>query len=196
MILVLLIILMLLLLFSNILKDIEENSNELIKDISECSKEIETIIVLGAGVAEDGNPSVILRDRLDTCAELYKNINCKKILLTGDSLDEKYDEVNAMKDYLIKNYNISEDIILTDYYGISTFDSMKRAKEIYNINSAIVVTNEYHLPRALYLGIKNDIELLGVPSDRSNYSSIDYYVLREELAQFKDYIKINIIRKK
>lgn len=195
MIVVLLIILMLIVLFLMFINDIEENTEELIKDISECSKEIKTIIVLGAGVGEDGNPSVILRDRLDTCAELYKNIECKRILLTGDSLDERYDEVNAMKNYLINSYNISKDILLVDYYGISTFDSMKRAKEIYNINSAIVVTNEYHLPRALYLGVKNNIEVLGVSSDRSNYSNIDYYALREELAKVKDYLKINVFKK-
>lgn len=98
-----------------------------------------------------------------------------------------------MKDY-IKNYDIDEKLIFMDHAGFSTYDTMYRAKNIFKVDKAIIVTNEYHLPRALYIARKLGIEAYGVKSDKRNYFFMNSYKKREILAKIKDYIYINIIK--
>ncbi|MGG7144453.1 SanA/YdcF family protein [Clostridium nigeriense] len=151
------------------------------------------IIVLGAGVRNDGTPSDILADRLETSLEVYKANIGSVFILSGDHGREEYNEVRSMKDYIMKD-NIDEKIIFMDHAGFSTYDSMYRAKEIFKVDKAIIVTNEYHLPRALYIARKLGIEAYGVKSDKRGYQLMDSYKKREVLAQLKDFFYVNILK--
>lgn len=153
----------------------------------------DAIVVLGAGVKSDGVPSDILADRLETSLEVYKANLGKTFILSGDHGREEYNEVRAMKDYIMKD-NIDEKIIFMDHAGFSTYDTIYRAKEIFKVDKAVIVTNEYHLPRALYIARKLGIEAYGVKSDLREYQLMDSYKKREILAQLKDFIYINIVK--
>lgn len=151
------------------------------------------IIVLGAGVRNDGTPSDILADRLETSLEVYRSNLGNVFILSGDHGSEEYNEVRAMKDYIMKD-NIDKKIIFMDHAGFSTYDSMYRAKEIFKVEKAIVVTNEYHLSRALYIARRLGIEAYGVKSDKRGYQLMDSYKRREVLAQLKDFFYVNILK--
>ncbi|MDY3828620.1 MAG: ElyC/SanA/YdcF family protein [Clostridium sp.] len=159
--------------------------------------EVDAIIVLGAGVKEDGSPCQMLEDRLKTAIAVYNKLDKKcKILLSGDHGQDNYNEVKTMKKYILDNLSISESDIFMDHAGFSTYDTMYRAKDIFEVNKAIVITNEYHLPRALYLAQKKNIEVLGVASDLREYSGIDYYKFRERFSQIKAFLMSNITKSK
>lgn len=162
-------------------------------DINDIPISDSTIIVLGAGVKENGQPSDILIDRLETSLEVFNEGIGNNFILSGDHGREDYNEVGAMKNY-IKEYNIDEKLIFMDHAGFSTYDTMYRAKNIFKVDKAIIVTNEYHLPRALYIARKLGIEAYGVKSDKRNYFFMDSYKKREILAKIKDYIYVNIIK--
>ena len=121
-----------------------------IKNIEELkSEEIDCILVLGAGI-RDNNPTPMLEDRLLTGIELYTNNVSNKIIVSGDHGQEHYDEVNVMKDYLLEKDIPSENIFM-DHAGFSTYDSIYRAKEIFKAKKVVIVTQKYHLYRALYI---------------------------------------------
>lgn len=145
-------------------------------------------IILGAKVKSDGTPSDMLRDRLDTGIALYKNGTVKKLLMSGDGEEpEKYDEVSAMKAYAVAA-GVPEADILTDGYGLSTYDSMWRAKKLYGVKNAVIVTQKYHLHRALYIARKLGYgELCGVPADVRTYRGQIFRNLREVAARVKDF---------
>lgn len=153
----------------------------------------DAIIVLGAGVRGDGSPSDILSDRLETSLEVYNANLGNTFILSGDHGTVEYNEVRAMKDYIIEG-NIDEKVIFMDHAGFSTYDTMYRAKEIFKVNKAVIVTNEYHLPRALYIARKLGIEAYGVKSDIREYQLMDSYKKREILAQLKDFAYVNILK--
>lgn len=157
-------------------------------------KNADAIIVLGAGVDDNGVASDILVDRLETALEVYKNSGSSKFLLSGDHGKIGYNEVGAMKDYIMDHENIKEENIFLDHAGFSTYETMYRAKEIFKVKKAIIVTNEYHLPRALYIADKMGIEAYGVNADKRNYIYIDNYKKRENLAKIKDFMYTNIIK--
>lgn len=157
-------------------------------------KDADAIIVLGAGVDDNGVASDILVDRLETALEVYKNSRSSKFLLSGDHGKIGYNEVGAMKDYIMDHENIKEENIFLDHAGFSTYETMYRAKEIFKVKKAIIVTNEYHLPRALYIADKMGIEAYGVNADKRNYIYIDNYKKRENLAKIKDFMYTNIIK--
>ena len=144
------------------------------------------IIVLGAQVHSNGNTSGILKDRLDTAYAIYKNNSQLKILVSGDHGQKNYDEVNAMKDYLI-SLGIPTKQIYLDHAGFSTYETMYRAKEIFEVNKAIIVTQDYHLKRAVYLANGRGIEAYGVKADILSYPNIKYFEAREYLARVKDF---------
>lgn len=164
-----------------------------IYNIEDIPKGEDAIIVLGAGVKNDGTPSDILADRLETSIEVYNEGAAGALILSGDHGREEYNEVGAMKDYVLKN-NIDESIVFMDHAGFSTYDTMYRAKEIFKVKSAIIVTNEYHLPRALYIARKLGIEAYGVKSDKRGYQLMDSYKKREALAKLKDFAYVNILK--
>lgn len=150
--------------------------------------DIDCIIVLGAGVWGD-EPSPMLRDRILKGVELYKNNISSKIIMSGDHGSSDYDEVNIMKNYAIKEGVKSEDIFM-DHAGFSTYDSIYRAKEIFKSKKILIVTQKYHLYRALYISNKLGLDAYGVSADTVKYSGQLYRELREILARNKDAIKV------
>ncbi|WP_195263901.1 MULTISPECIES: ElyC/SanA/YdcF family protein [unclassified Clostridium] len=164
-----------------------------IYNIEDIPSESDAIIVLGAGVRVDGTPSDILADRLETSLEVFEAGLANVFLLSGDHGREEYNEVGSMKKYILQN-DIDEKLIFMDHAGFSTYDTMYRAKEIFKVDKAIIVTNEYHLPRALYIAKKLGIDAYGIKSDKRQYQLMDSYKKREVLAQLKDFIYVNILK--
>lgn len=148
---------------------------------------VDCILVLGAGIWGD-KPSPMLEDRLLQGITLYNNQTSSKIIMSGDHGKEEYDEVNVMKDFAIENGVKSEDIFM-DHAGFSTYDSVYRAKEIFKAQKIIIVTQKYHLHRALYVAEKLGIEAYGVASDPREYRGQVVRELREVLARDKDFFK-------
>ena len=160
----------------------------------EIPKNCDVIIVLGAGIRPDGTPCDILKDRLFTAAQIYSRRICKRILLTGEHRDEKYSEVISMKNWIVK-YIFYEDNIILDGKGLCTYDSLYRAFNKFNIRKAIISTNGYHLPRAIYIARKLGIEAYGVASELREYDRMKKYKKREKLAQIKDFFLVNLFGK-
>lgn len=160
-------------------KMIKDNDYSLLKDV-------DCILILGAGIWGD-KPSPMLQDRLDEGIKLYKEGIASKIIMSGDHGREEYDEVNIMKEYAIEQGVPSEDIFM-DHAGFSTYESIYRAKEIFDADNIVIVTQEYHLYRALYIAEKLDINAYGVNSDPRKYSGQTFRELREILARNKDFI--------
>ena len=150
-------------------------------------KDIDCIIILGAGIWGD-SPSPMLQDRLLQGIELYKNNVSSKIIMSGDHGREEYDEVNVMKNYAIENGVPSEDIFM-DHAGFSSYESIYRAKEIFGAEKVVIVTQEYHLYRALHIANSLGLEAYGVGSDPRQYVGAMYREIREILARNKDFIK-------
>ena len=160
-------------------------------------KDIKVILVLGAGIENNGEICEMLMDRLKKAADLYKNIKDAKILLSGNHGKCNFDEAAAMKKYIMNiSKDIKEDNIFLDHSGFSTYDSIYRAKNIYKVEEVIIVTNYYHLPRTLYIADKMKMEAFGIYSDTKDYINIDRYRERELLAQVKDFIYTNILKPK
>lgn len=143
--------------------------------------DVDCIIVLGCGV-----DSVYLADRLEVAFTLYRAGASDKLLMTGDHGRENYDEVNKMLDEAVA-VGIDEKFVFTDHAGFSTYESFYRAKEIFEVDKAIIVTQEYHLYRSLYIAEKLGIEAYGVSASLHNYGSQDYQDLRETFARVKDF---------
>ena len=150
-------------------------------------KDVDCILVLGAGVWGD-RPSPMLEDRLLEGIKLYKNNVSPKIMMTGDHGTKEYDEVNVMKAFAIENGVPSGDIFM-DHAGFSTYESIYRARDVFAAKKIIIVTQEYHLYRALYIANELGIEAYGVPADPRQYVGALYRELREILARNKDFIQ-------
>ncbi|MBR5773350.1 MAG: YdcF family protein [Clostridia bacterium] len=148
--------------------------------------DVDCIIVLGCFVESDGTPCDMLRDRLTRGIELYKGGAAPKIIMSGDHGTVGYDEVNAMKQYAIDCGVPSSDIFM-DHAGFSTYESVYRAKEIFAADKVIIVTQEYHLTRALYIAQQLGVEAYGVASDYHRYSGQTSRDIREILARNKDF---------
>ena len=146
------------------------------------------IIILGCGVKFNGQPSMMLADRLERGIDLYKHGVAPKIIMSGDHGQIEYDEVNTMKQFAIDKNIPSEDIFM-DHAGFSTYESMYRAKEIFKAQSVVIVSQEYHLYRAIYIAEKLGIEAYGVNADYRLYGGEKYREAREILARVKDFFK-------
>ena len=182
--------LMIVLIVLEILLVMDRYGQEYILDMKDLPIDCDTVIVLGAGVRPDGDPCDILVDRLDIGAKVYVRRMSKTILLTGENSGESYNELKAMKNWIMNNYtevNVKEQDLLIDNCGFCTFDSIYRAKTIFNIKSAIISTNRYHLPRAIYIARRLGIDAYGIASDMRKYDRMKKYKRRELLAQIKDF---------
>ncbi len=144
------------------------------------------IVVLGCQVKSDGMPSDMLRDRLRRGVELYKNGIAPKIIMSGDHGQKEYDEVTTMKNWAIEN-GVPEEDIFMDHAGFSTYESVYRAKEIFGAKRVVIVTQEYHLYRALYIAEKLGLEGVGAAADYHIYAGQAYRDLREVAARCKDF---------
>lgn len=151
--------------------------------------EADCILVLGAGLKPDGTPNYMLQDRLDKGIQLYWEGTAPKLLLSGDNGQEEYDEVNAMKNYALNAGVPSEDIFM-DHAGFSTYESMYRARDIFLVKKAVIVTQKYHQYRALYNARGLGIEGWGVVSEPRDYAGQRHRDLREILARDKDFLKM------
>lgn len=149
----------------------------------------DAIVVLGAGVRPDGSLSPMLEERLNTGIELYNQGVADCILMSGDHGTKGYDEVNAMKAYAIEK-GIPSERIFMDHAGFSTYETMYRAKEIFKVEKVVVVTQEYHMYRSLYIANKLGIEADGVPCDTRQYKGAFYRGVREVLARNKDFVTV------
>ena len=161
--------------------------NRIVSGDSELLTDIDYIVILGAGIRR-GKPSPMLEDRLKTGISLYNNDISNKILITGDHMNDDYDEVTVMKNYLLE-HGIPEEDIITDNYGISTYDSIYRVKNVYKSNKVVIVSQRYHLYRALFLSDNLDLESYGVEANLRYYYGQWYREIREILARNKDFIK-------
>ena len=149
-------------------------------------EDIDCVIVLGCQVKDDGSLSGMLKDRMWRALELYEAEVAPKLLMSGDHGREDYDEVGAMKNYAVENGVPSENVFM-DHAGFSTYETMYRAKEIFESDKVVIVTQEYHLYRALYIAEQLGIEAYGVPSDFHNYAGQTMRECREILARCKDW---------
>lgn len=137
-------------------------------------------VVFGAGLLHDGTPSPVLKDRVATAVGLYQAGKVEKILMSGDNRFVDYNEPAAMKEYAI-SMGVPEDAIVLDYAGRRTYDTCYRAKEIFGLQEAILVTQRYHLPRALFTCQGMGISVNGVAADLRQYHthSLRFWSLRE-----------------
>ena len=149
--------------------------------------DVDCIIILGAGIWGD-KPSPMLEDRLLEGIKLYQNNVSDKIIMSGDHGTKEYDEVNIMKNYAIEKGIPSENIFM-DHAGFSTYESIYRARDIFKAKKIVIVTQKYHLYRALYIANQLGIEAYGVGADPRQYVGATYRELREILARDKDFVK-------
>ena len=145
-------------------------------------------LVLGAGLNRDGTPGVVLQDRVRAAAELYFDGKVEKLLMSGDNVSEFYDEPGAMKEFAL-SLGIPEEDIIIDFAGQRTYDSCYRASAIFGLDKLIVVTQDFHLPGALYICNAFEIEANGVLADDSNYRRrfYNFWWFREILASINAY---------
>lgn len=141
------------------------------------------IMVLGAGLW-DGEPSPMLKERLDFGLEAYNTGCSTKFLMSGDHGQEDYDEVNAMKDYVI-NEGVDKDNVFLDHAGFSTYESMYRARDVFKAEKMLIVTQKYHLYRAVYNARKLGIDAYGFEREELKYPI--YNDVREAAARVKDF---------
>lgn len=149
--------------------------------------DVDCIVVFGAAIWGD-KPSPMLEDRLLKACELYKQGVAKKIIMSGDHGQKEYDEVSVMKKFAIEQGIPSEEIFM-DHAGFSSYETVYRAKEIFGAQKVILVTQEYHLYRCLYIANQFELEAVGVNSDQRQYVGWMYREGREILARNKDFIK-------
>ena len=146
------------------------------------------ILILGAGLNWDGTPSPMLKDRLDTGIYLYNKGAAPKLLLSGDHGKEFYDEIKSMKNYCLEHDVPFEDIFL-DHAGFSTYESIIRAQKVFEVERLIIVTQEYHLFRALYTAKKTGLDVYGVSASLREYSGQELRDQREFFARNKDFLQ-------
>lgn len=149
--------------------------------------DVDCAVILGAGVRE-GKPTPMLRDRLLVGIDLYKSGAVKKLIMSGDHGSTDYDEVNIMKSFAVDRGIPDEDIFM-DHAGFSTYETIYRAREIFEADNIIIVSQKYHLYRALYIAEKLGIKSVGVSADLDTYRGQTKRDLREILARDKDFFK-------
>ena len=149
-------------------------------------------IVFGAKVWDDKSPSPVLYDRVVTAVELYRAGRVKKILMSGDNPTESYDEPTAMKEAAVK-LGVPESDIILDFAERRTYDTCYRAKEIFEVQRAILVTQEFHQARALYLCSNLGIDSVGITADRRQYEGSKYWSFREFFSVASAWLEMNFL---
>ena len=163
----------------------------ILSDPSE-APESDAVMVLGALVFGSGRPSPTLRDRLDYGYELYALGKAKKIIVSGDHGQKDYNEVGAMRDYLLEKGVPREDIFM-DHAGFNTYDSMYRAKEIFGVENLLISTQDFHIARSVYIARRMGISAYGYPC--VDIGNGRHNRMRESLARVKAVIDTGIRRK-
>lgn len=150
-------------------------------------------IVFGAGVTSDLTPTDILKDRLNTAYRLYLEEKIDRILISGDNTDELYSEPQVMYDYLVFTLDVNPDDVVRDFAGLRTYDTCARAKEIWSIDRAILISQGYHLSRAIFTCNSLGIESTGYSATQYEYVNEEYYKLREIFAIHKAVLDVYIL---
>ena len=162
---------------------LRHTSEDIYSDISKIPPR-ETVIILGASVHSDGKLSPILKDRVDTAIKLYRSNKVKNFHVTGDHRTEDYNEIAAMVAYL-RERGIPQNQITSDHAGLDTYDSMYRAGKLFNVENATVVTQKFHLPRALFISGQLGFNYFGFTADQRAYQTEYRLKQREKLANVK-----------
>jgi len=150
-------------------------------------------IVFGAGLRRDGSPTAILRDRVETAASLYFGGKVEKLLMSGDNRFANYNEPEAMRQYAI-SLGVPDEAIALDYAGRRTYDTCYRAKAIFGVENALLVTQKFHLPRALFLCNALGLEALGVEANNRHFwrGSMLIWNIREQLATVGAFLDVYV----
>ena len=173
---------------------IVQSTKKYVSKDMETLPECDAVLVLGAFVEYDGTPSLVLMDRLNYGLELYNEGKAKKIIVSGDHGQKHYNEVAAMKDYLIENGVPREDIFM-DHAGFNTYDSMYRAKEIFGVESLLISTQDFHINRSVYIARKLKIDAYGYPCEDKTAYRMTSLNIRESLARVKAFGDVTVKRK-
>ena len=156
-------------------------------ELEKISSDFDCILILGAGVRKDGSPTPMLNDRLTTGYEAYISEKSDIIFLSGDSERSDYTETVTMKNVLLEK-NVDKDCIISDGYGLSTYESIWRAKNVYGFKRILIVSQRYHLHRAIYIAHEMGLEAYGIDAALQGYAKQPFYSMREYLARIKDMI--------
>lgn len=150
-------------------------------------------IVFGAGLRRDGSPTAILRDRVQTAAHLYFDGKVEKILMSGDNRFENYNEPESMRQYALA-LGVPDAAIVLDYAGRRTYDTCYRARTIFKVDSALLVTQRFHLPRALFLCNALGLNAHGVEANNNRYRSASLLIwnFREQLATAAAFLDVYV----
>ncbi len=151
----------------------------------EAMEKFDCILVLGCQVLEDGTPCDMLRDRLDKAIALYQAGTAPKLLMSGDHGSADYNEVGAMKRYAMEHGVPSDDIFM-DHAGFSTYESVYRARDVFQAKRIVIVSQKYHLYRAVYIANQLGLDAYGAAAEERHYSGQIYRDFREVLARCKD----------
>jgi SanA protein len=157
-------------------------------------KNLDCALVLGAGVRDDGTPSDVLRDRLDVALSLYRHGRVERILVSGDHRTDSYDEPNAMRRYLEAN-GVPREAIFMDHAGFDTYSSVWRAKNVFGAERVIVVTQDFHLSRALFVARSLGMAAEGASADRRTYRGIAWLHVRETISRTKAFVDVAVDRR-
>lgn len=166
-------------------------TNRIYVDIADVEK-TSVGIVFGASVLRNEDPSKVLRDRLSTAADLYSQGKIKAILVSGDNRTDDYNEPEVMYQYLINELGVPENRVYRDYAGLRTFDTCKRAIEIWSVDKAVLISQGYHLPRAIFICDKLGIESHGFSATREKYHNSDFFEFREIFALHKAFFDVYV----
>lgn len=150
------------------------------------AEDFDCILVLGAGVYNGDKPTWMLRDRLNSGIDLYLDGAAKRIIMSGDHGRKDYDEVNTMKKFAVEAGVPSEHIFM-DHAGFSTYESMYRARDIFKAKRILIVTQDYHLYRAVYVARALGLDAYGVATPPQTYGGEQMRDIREVLARTKDF---------
>jgi len=159
-----------------------------IMTVDEIPAQSGTAVVFGAGLRSRGVPGLILEDRVMKAIELYQNGKVNRILLSGDNESAAHNEVRAMKNLALQE-GLSEEVLLFDHSGLSTYQTCARAYSEFYLNKVVLVTQKYHLKRAMYVCDEVGLDVLGVDATISNYSVLKFR-FREVLAVVSDWVKV------
>ncbi|MBO5897515.1 MAG: YdcF family protein [Clostridia bacterium] len=152
--------------------------------------DVDYILVLGAGVKADGSPTDMLHDRVETGCALVAAGADGQLLMSGDNQRPEYDEVSAMVKLACDKFSVDAARIETDRLGLSTYESVDRAAELYGAERIIIVTQRYHLYRALYIAEQMGLEAYGVSADVRTYWGQTMRDVREIAARCKDFLLV------
>ncbi len=179
--------------FISIYRHVRGEAGKFIVEEIEAVPSAATCIVLGAAVYEDGRISDVLYDRLMKALDLYRAGKVKKILLSGDHSTFEYNEVSQMRDFIVRR-GVPFGALLLDHGGFNTYSSMVRARKVFHADDCIVVTQRFHLHRALYIARRAGLRAWGYPADRRRYLYRRRYAVREYLAGVKAFLDLMVGR--